>query len=185
MANFTEQAIIATFIEMLNERPLNKITVSDISDACGISRNTFYYHFHDVYELVDMLFKSEEERLLSDVEDITTFKESMMAATRFALENRRAIYHIYSSVNRDVVSGYLFKAANICLDRYMRTQCEGLNVSERDYQNVLFLYTSMIQGAVMNYLREGAKEDPEPFIENVTRLLEGTIRHALENADRH
>lgn len=51
MPDFTERAIKASFMKLLNERPLNKITVKDIADDCGISRNSFYYHFEDVPRL--------------------------------------------------------------------------------------------------------------------------------------
>lgn len=45
MANFTKQAIKAAFLELLDEKPLNKISVRDIVERCGINRNSFYYHF--------------------------------------------------------------------------------------------------------------------------------------------
>ena len=45
MANFTKNAIRASFLKLLDERPLSKITVKDITDDCGINRNSFYYHF--------------------------------------------------------------------------------------------------------------------------------------------
>ena len=53
MPNFTKKAIKETFIELLDERPLNKITVKDIVEACGINRNSFYYHFEDLPALVE------------------------------------------------------------------------------------------------------------------------------------
>ena len=49
MAQFTRTAIVNSFIRLLNEKPLDKITVKDIVDDCGVNRNTFYYHFQDIY----------------------------------------------------------------------------------------------------------------------------------------
>ena len=48
MANFTKQAIETAFLQLLNEKPLNKISVRDIVEKCGINRNSFYYHFQDI-----------------------------------------------------------------------------------------------------------------------------------------
>ena len=53
MPNFTKKAIQETFITLLDERPLNKITVKDIVETCGINRNSFYYHFEDLPALVE------------------------------------------------------------------------------------------------------------------------------------
>ena len=59
MTQFTSKAIEESFIRLLNERPLDKITIKDIVDDCGISRNTFYYHFQDKYDLVNWIFQTE------------------------------------------------------------------------------------------------------------------------------
>ena len=48
MANFTKNAIKASCLKLLNERPISKITVKDIVEDCGINRNSFYYHFQDI-----------------------------------------------------------------------------------------------------------------------------------------
>ena len=58
MPNFTKKAIKETFIELLDERPLNKITVKDIVEDCGINRNSFYYHFEDLPALVEEIVEN-------------------------------------------------------------------------------------------------------------------------------
>ena len=47
----TKLKIANTFEELLCEKPFNKITVQDIADRCGISRQTFYNHFLDKFDL--------------------------------------------------------------------------------------------------------------------------------------
>ena len=66
MAQFTKKAIIDAFIELIGERPFDKITVKDIVTRCGVNRNTFYYYFEDIYALVDELFKIETQNILGD-----------------------------------------------------------------------------------------------------------------------
>ena len=53
MANFTRRAIKESFLKLLNQRPLNQITIKDIVEDCGINRNSFYYHFEDLPALVE------------------------------------------------------------------------------------------------------------------------------------
>ena len=71
VANFTKQAIVDTFIKLLNEKPLSRITVTEIIETCGVSRNTFYYHFEDIYGLVSYIFQEEIEKIqqITDVSD--------------------------------------------------------------------------------------------------------------------
>ena len=66
MAQFTKKAIIEAFIELLGERPLDKITVKDIVTRCGVNRNTFYYYYQDIYALVADIFELETQRILGD-----------------------------------------------------------------------------------------------------------------------
>ena len=64
MAQFTKAAIVSSFIELLNERPFDKISVVDIAEKCGINRNTFYYYYADVYALVDEIFQTETRKMV-------------------------------------------------------------------------------------------------------------------------
>ena len=181
MSHLTEQAIQQAFINMLAERPLDKITVREIAQTCGISRNTFYYHYHDVYDLLDKMFAVEEERMLADMQGIATMKQGLVEATRFAVENRRAIYHIYSSVSRDMLSRYLYKSASIYMRRYIVGQDEATELTEEELDDLVFLLASMVEGAVINIMREGLSLRVEDLIENATRLLDGTVKLAIEN----
>ena len=59
MAVRTKQAIRQAFIELLNERPLDKISVKDIAERSTVNRNTFYYYYADIYALVEEIFQTE------------------------------------------------------------------------------------------------------------------------------
>ena len=102
MASFTEKAIMDSFIKLLNAKPLDKITVKDIVEDCGINRNTFYYHFDDIPTLVTRILEDETNRALSLHGDVHSWEEGFIAAAQFALSNKRLIYHIYNSVSRAV-----------------------------------------------------------------------------------
>ena len=64
MANFTKQAIKTAFMKLLSQKPLNKISVRDIVEDCGINRNSFYYHFQDVTSLMGELVTGRADQLI-------------------------------------------------------------------------------------------------------------------------
>ena len=66
MANFTKQAIETAFLQLLNEKPLNKISVRDIVEKCGINRNSFYYHFQDIPSLIAEIITSYTDQLIEE-----------------------------------------------------------------------------------------------------------------------
>ena len=53
LSQLTQKAIVETTIRLVEQKTVKKITVRDIVEACGITRNTFYYYFHDIYEVLE------------------------------------------------------------------------------------------------------------------------------------
>lgn len=182
-SELTKKAINQAFLEILEKKPLDKITVRDITENCGINRNTFYYHFHSIYDLLEHLFYEEEQRLTENISGVQTLKQAFEESARFALENRRAIYHVYNSVNRNVLTSYLYTAAEVGMRRVVENQCHGLEPAPEDVDDLVFLYASMLEGAILNIIGEGFNRDIDALIANAIRLLEGTIRRALENSN--
>nr|MCR4933169.1 TetR/AcrR family transcriptional regulator [Lachnospiraceae bacterium] len=70
MANFTQKAIKESFIKLLNERPLSKISVKDIVEDCGINRNSFYYHFQDIPALLETIITEQAEEIIKEFPEI-------------------------------------------------------------------------------------------------------------------
>ena len=97
----TEQLIIKTFLELVEEKTLDKITIQDIADQCGINRNTFYYHFADIYSLIETIFKDHLATIEQMFEDGASWSECSEKALKFLVENRRAIRHIAFSMSRN------------------------------------------------------------------------------------
>ena len=59
MAQQTKNAIRRAFIQLLNERPLDKISIKDIAEKGAVNRNTFYYYYADIYALVEDILQLE------------------------------------------------------------------------------------------------------------------------------
>ena len=153
MSNLTEKAIVEAFVALLNERSLDKITVREIAQKCGINRNTFYYHFHDIYDLLEHVLRQEEQTLVANIDNVHTLQQTFEEATRFVRENKTAVYHIYTSVNHDMLAKYLYSASEICMRSYIQNQCVNLEPSPQDLEDIVFLYSSMLEGAIINILR--------------------------------
>ena len=91
LANFTQKAIRASFIKLLNQKPLSQITIKDIVDDCGVNRNTFYYYFQDLPDLVETITKEEAQRVIQLYPAIDSIEQCLDALIDFALENRKAV----------------------------------------------------------------------------------------------
>ena len=64
MTNLTKNAIKKSLLELLNERPINKISVKDIVERCQINRNSFYYHYQDIPAVIEEIVKEEADNIV-------------------------------------------------------------------------------------------------------------------------
>ena len=109
MANFTKQAIKSSFMKLLNQQPLSKISVRDIVEDCGINRNSFYYHFQDIPSLIEEIIKEDADRIIEQHPTVNSLRECINIMFRYALENKKAVLHIYNSANRDIYEKSMMK----------------------------------------------------------------------------
>lgn len=84
----TKIALEAAMQELLREKPLEQIRVRELADRCGIRRQSFYYHFNDVYELLDWSIGREREHLLRRQEEFVTWQQVYLDLQQYIAENR-------------------------------------------------------------------------------------------------
>ena len=182
MAQFTKKAIMQCFIQMLNESPMDKISVVDIAERCGINRNTFYYYYCDIYALVKELFTIEAQRIAEKELSCATWQEVCLEALEFVRENRRAVYHLFHSNHRDLLEEYLYDVAHLEMVNFVRREAEGMPVKEEDINSLALFYTSALVGLVTRWMLEGMKADVESILDNIGRLITGNLRISLERS---
>lgn len=182
MSQLTKKAIIESFVKLLNERTLDKIKVKDIVEDCGINRNTFYYHFEDIHALMEEIMRLEVERVLLRDEDEGSWEESFIQAAEFALQNKRAVYHIYNSAGREDVKRYLNAIAEDVMSHFVERMAKGVPAKEEDKKLVIRLYRAMLVGTIEDWLEAGMKYDVEGMIRRVGLLFEGNISRSLERS---
>ena len=71
MSEITKKALAETLKKLLSKNKLNKITIKEITEDCGINRQTFYYHFKDIYDLLEWIYKNE---VIQEIEEKTTYE---------------------------------------------------------------------------------------------------------------
>lgn len=189
MSKFTKKAILESFIKMLNEKPMDKITVKDIIEDCGINRSTFYYHFENVYDCLVCVLNEEAARLTEKHLEYSEWLDGIIEAMSFAMENRRAIFHIYKSVNRDELENYFYTifdtVLNKIVEQNINTFVDGLNVTKKEIELIVNLYKYGITGHVFKWLKDGMPGELIDDIRILGVMLEGNIREMLEKASKN
>ncbi|MDO5539453.1 MAG: TetR-like C-terminal domain-containing protein [Eubacteriales bacterium] len=184
MSQLTKRAIKESFLKLLKEMPFDKITVKEIVEDCGINRNTFYYHYADIYDLLREIFEEKAEQVMRLDSGFDSWQEQFLNSTLYVLENRKSIYHIYNSMDRRQLENYLFNVAGKIMTEYVKKEARGMEVSEDDKAIIIEFYKCALAGNVLQWLDGGMKQDPEEFITRMAVLQEGAIQNMLKTAER-
>lgn len=183
MADFTKKAIRNSFVKLLNEKPLKQISVRDIVDDCGVNRNTFYYHFQDIPQLVETIIQEDAARMIREHPQINSIEECMEAIIDFALKNKRAALHIYRSVNRDIYEQYQWRSCEYAATAYIDSALAGRTISESD-RKVLIGYVKCVSfGLLIGWLEGGMKEDIQFFSHRICELKQGELEQMIERCE--
>jgi hypothetical protein len=180
MAKQTQKFIMSTFMQLLESESLDKITVRDIVEECEINRNTFYYHYSDIYDLLDDVFRVETEKFMSeDVDENTTFGEEYERAACFVLKYKKAILHIYDSKKRDVLQNYLETLAFSFISRFVKKEADGYGLPDEDIDYITGFYTHAIVGNTLGWIKRKLPSGQEKFIARTAGTFNATVKDMI------
>jgi len=184
MSKLTEKLIEETFMAMLAEMPLNKITVKDIVKQCEINRNTFYYHYQDIPDIIERIIHRETDTLIEKYSSIDTLEKGLGVAIEFALQNKAQVMNVYHSVNRDIYESYLWKLLDYTIEKAFANMSKGFLIKEKDREILMNYYKCTCFGLVTKWLDNDMKND---LVEDFARLCElnkGQMKMLAENCSK-
>ena len=185
MAKFTQKAIMMTFLEILQDKSLDKITVKDIVERAEINRNTFYYYYDDIYDLLDFIFKDELHQVLSEAKEGCTFYEEYVRAASILLNNRQAIRHVYQSKSGRIVIDYLTVVTEAFVKRFVLKAAKGYDLDEEGVDYITRFYSAAIVGYTVRWIDEGMPEYNEKFLKTMSHSYEATVEDMIKDYILH
>lgn len=175
----TEIRIVEAFAQLLDEKPLGKITVKNIVDQCGINRNTFYYHFADIPALIERTIKEWADQSIQSNQGFRTPSDCIVPIARFGEEHKQMLLRIYRSTHREVVQEYLNRAALYTVARYIDLADPGAKLTEEERGLLTRYYKCMLVGCLLDWLDAGMSYDLLGEMQRLEALLEGPMQDIL------
>ena len=180
-----KQAIQASFRKLLLTKSLDKITVRDIVEDCRLTRNTFYYHYEDIYDLFDDYLDTQMHILWQSLPNASRWDAVLMHLLDCICETPQMGRHIFFSKKREAMHQYLNKVLAISLDRYLLENMQGLRVSADDRRLILDTCSNALYGLIEQWLTGPDAVLLKSRLQRVLRSFEGAIRQALEYCAEH
>ena len=172
----TKKAIAYTFKDLLKEKPFNKITVNDISNQCNINRQTFYYHFQDIPDLVEWICIDDVDHLIKKKEEYETWEDKFLIVFKIMLEEKIFVENIYHSVSREVLRTNLYRLVYPIIYDEISRMAKSLNEEDKVFITNFYKYSFV--SIVLNWIENNMNENPNNIVNKVSNLVTGTIQHA-------
>lgn len=179
MSQVTKRALEQSLKNLLLKKPLTKITVGDITDDCGINRMTFYYHFKDIYDLVEWSCLEDAKRALDEKKTYDTWQQGLLQTFKAVQENKPFILNVYRCVHREQVEKYLQPLVDQLLLNVINEEAAGITVRDEDKQFIAQVYSYMFIGLMLDWIKDDMREDPQQIVEKLSKLIKGSVSVAL------
>ena len=176
----TEYRLAEALKEMMSEVSLDTISVTSLTKKCRVNRQTFYYHFHDIYDLLTLVFLNEE---IDDIQSSDTIKDVVTKIFKYFIKNKNFIDATLNSAGRDLFKEFIH---NVCYKKFLQfinnTQdSKKLHINDRKsvarfyalaYSNTIVYYLSTYKNRTIDGLLNCFAFEPDnPLEDSVKRLL--------------
>lgn len=183
-ANATKAALGESLKKLVLTKRLEKITISDLTADCGISRMAFYYHFKDIYDLVEWVCVEDGRKALQDKKTYETWQEGMGQIFDAVLENKDFILNVYRSIGREKIESYLYKFTYDMIKEVVEEKCRGIDLAADHKVFIADFYKYGFVGIMLDWISCGMKADYEEIVENMGVMLHGNIARSIENFEK-
>ena len=175
----TKKALADSLKNLLLQKPLNKITISDIADDCGINRMTFYYHFKDIYDLVEWTCAEEAAQAMEGKKTYDTWQEGFLNIFSAVQANKPLIMNVYRCVSRERIEQYLNPLICSLILGVVEEKSAEIPVSEADKRFIANFYEYAFIGVMLEWIDNNMREEPSVLVERTSRVVHGSILRAL------
>ena len=179
MSQITKRALEQSLKNLLLKKPLTKITVSDIADDCGINRMTFYYHFKDIYDLVEWSCLEDAKRALDEKKTYETWQQGLLQIFEAVEENKPFILNVYRCIHREQVEKYLQPLVDQLILGVINEETGNMTIRDEDKQFIAQIYSYVFIGLMLDWIKDDMREDPQPLVDRLARLIKGSMSEAL------
>lgn len=179
MAQSTQKTIMDNFGAMLEEMPFDRITVSALVRRCGVSANTFYYHFDDIYDLLGKWLAERTAEYAVPPGGSADWREMARGILYRCRENKNIIYHVFNSLSRERLEQFAFAAADDVFYTFMRLVAADREVPEERLRELSDFCVYALLGRFLKFLWNRMRDDIDFMVDDIGTLVDELVSAEL------
>lgn len=179
----TKKALAASLKKLMQNRPLDKIPIREIVDDCGVNRKTFYYHFANIYDLVEWMFKEEAIEVVKEYNLITNYEDAIRFSMDYIQKNQHVCNSALDALGRDELKRFFYNNFVATMRGIVDDFSKNMVIPD-DYKDFLInFYTESFASLLIQWIRNKENIDEEKFIKYISLTLFESIKPDLERAN--
>lgn len=181
MRQTTKQAIAESFETLLAVRSIEKISVKDIVTECGINRQTFYYYFHDIYDLMEWALAEKIERYANQsFAAAGDWQAKVKLLFHFFYLNRPVILHGYDATNRMQYERIMMRWIVKLVQQRMEMYPQVSRVPQEKREFICMVYARGITALFLEWVEAGMPDERHVQLDDYFIILDGSMENALD-----
>ena len=177
----TKKELAAALKKAMEKKPLSKVTVSELVKDCNINRNTFYYHFSDIYDLLKWMFEQEAIEVVKKIDLLVDADEAIHFVADYVEENCHIINCTYDSLGREETKRFFYSDfIGVMQNAIESGMCQAEISVDNDFKNRLIaFYTGALAESMLDYVKnpEYCKEN---FLQDTLFICQNSIPYLLK-----
>lgn len=175
----TKIMLSSSLKKLMEKKPFSKISVSEIVSDCGVNRNTFYYHFEDIRDLLKWTLEREAIEVVKKFDLLINYKQAILFVMDYAEKNKHIINCAYDSIGRDELKRFFYNDfISITGSLFDSAEKSAGKKLAPDYKDFLIrFYTEAISGVLLDWVKDRSSYSPEKMALYLERIIEDEINH--------
>ncbi len=180
-ALFSKQAMYHALKKLITTKSINKITIKDITDTCGLNRQTFYYHFKDIYDLLEWSFQEEFRFIDSYLQKPEyTWEEIFAGSVKYISQNKYICQCIVCGLARDQLILSLHNSIYEIVRKIILRSLPQNQIPEKYLDFTARFYTYALSNYLFDWVKNGMLETPEEVIDNFIFVVNHSLNGKTE-----
>ncbi|MBN1045598.1 TetR family transcriptional regulator [Clostridium botulinum] len=181
ISKMTKELFATSLKKYMKRKPLNKITIQEISQDCGLNRRTFYRHFSDIYDLVGWIYQTEIENHISQYIDFPHWKDALLDLFNYFLFNKEISHFIVKFSDHKYLENFLYGAILKFVQPVIQKESYPLALSQHKKEFLSNFYALSFTSILIQWINKGMEESPDEIVENISLILKGSINRILDS----
>ena len=179
MASSTKKALADALKKMMAIKPIDRITVNELVESCGVSRQTFYYHFDDVYDLLEWVFEEDANANLPSEVVYDNWKHDVTLWFKYLSDNAAFALNVYNSNSRLYMLRYIRSRLRDCIRSFSEIVAEDRAIDRQDFEFIVEFYSHIVVGLIAQWMDQGMQLPKEITTDKVLRVLDNSIENIM------